>query len=82
MDSERIKFEGRLAMLRREAKELELQINGLINSLRNDLDPLQTTRKLPADRIVTQALQFGSKHTEYVARLEEIEKAKELLGRD
>ena len=80
MDSERIKFEGRLAMLRREAKELEIQINGLVNALRNDIDPLQVIRKLPADRIASQALQLGSRHIEYMGKLEEIEKAKEVLG--
>jgi len=40
MDQERLKREGRLAEKGMKAKELDLKARGLVDSIRNHLDPL------------------------------------------
>jgi hypothetical protein len=78
--NERLKFEGHLAVLKQDAKKLEIQLNGLVEALRNNLDPLCPVHELDAERIASQGIEFAVKHAEYTGILSEIAKAKKILG--
>jgi hypothetical protein len=80
--SERTQQEGHLAMSEKKAKKLEIVLNGLLKSLRENLDPLEKIEKLDGPLIAEQAFDFAAKHSEYRETLAEIRKAKELLGRE
>jgi len=79
--SERLKYEGRLAVMEKEARKLKIQLKGLVDSLRDQLDILEDVRDLSADVIAEQAVEFASKHTEYTELLAKIKEAKKILGR-
>ena len=81
MSRETIKFKGVLADLEYDAKSLGIRIDGLVNGLRNDLNPMMKTRDLPVERISSRAFDLAARHSEYMEALAAIEKAKDLLGR-
>lgn len=78
--SERLQFEGHLALLKLQAKKLEIQLNGLVEALRCNLDPLLPVHDLNAELIASQGIEFAVKHIEYTGILAEIAKAKKILG--
>lgn len=82
MTTERLKYEGHLAVLEKEAAKLKIQIEGVVKSLRENLDPLERPEKLAAKLIVQQVLDLADKHATYKVILADMEKAKEILGRE
>ena len=79
--SERLQFEGHLAVKEMEAKKLEIMIEGLVKSLRENLDPLEKIEDLDVGLVVEQSLDLANKHIAYKQALAEIAKAKKILGR-
>lgn len=79
--SERLKYEGRLAMLRQDAAKLRIQLDGLVKSLRENIDPLERIEKLPGDIIAQQAVNFSAKQSVLLETLDEIRRAEEILGK-
>lgn len=79
--SERLKHEGRLSMLEKDAKALKIQIEGLVRSLRDNLDPMEKAEDLDAEVISSQAVELAAKQSALKEKLGLIAKAKKLLGR-
>lgn len=79
--NEYLKTEGHLAVMEKEAKKLEVLLQGLFTSLRENLDQLIELKDLDADLIAGQAVEFAANHTSYRMVLAKIEKAKKILGR-
>ena len=78
--SERLKFEGKLYGLRVEEKRIRAILKGLIDSLRDALDPTEPAERLDRDRIQALAGEFGNKHLDLYGILDEIRKNKEQIG--
>jgi len=81
MIGEQLKFEGGLLRLEKDAGALKLRMDGLVRALRDNLDPMAKVDRLPVDIIREQAFDLAVKHSEYIEKLAEIEKAKDILGR-
>ena len=82
MDRERQHFEGGLAVGQRKAKELELKIKGLLESVRLHLDPLEKIEELEIDIAFYEMAELSKAWTLYIETQVEIRKAKKILGRD
>jgi len=78
--SERLKFQGRLAEKELEAKELKLRIEGMIDSIRTQLDPFEDIENIKACLIAGQAVDLSEYHTMYLECLADILKLKKALG--
>lgn len=78
--NERLKFQGRLAEKELEAKELKLRIEGMIDSIRTQLDPFEAIENLKARLIAGQAVDLSEYHTMYLEILADIRKLKKALG--
>ena len=81
MSEERLKFQGRLMEKELTAKGLETQIDGLVRSLRDLLDPFEQTAELKTDLIADQAMRLGTLQIRYKEALAEIGAIKKVLGR-
>nr|BDD47311.1 hypothetical protein 14 [bacterium] len=81
MSNERLKYEGRLAVMEKDARKLKVQLKGLVESLRDQLDPTEDVRDLDAEVIASQGVEFASKHTEYIELLAKIKEVNKILGR-
>lgn len=79
--SERLKYEGHLAVLKQDVMQLKTALNGLLKAMRDNLDPLEKIEKIDATLIAEQALDFAGKHSVLREKLAEIVKAEEILGR-
>ena len=79
--NEAVKFEGRLGEQERKKKELILRLKGLLESLRDQLDPTVPVQKLKGEIIADQAIQFSQYQVELEDVLADIAKINELLGR-
>ena len=78
--SERLKFQGRLAEKELEAKKLKLRIEGMIDSIRTQLDPFEDIENIKAHLIAGQAVDLSEYHSMYLETLEDIRKLKKALG--
>lgn len=79
--SEHLKFMGRLAEKELRAKEMDLKIQGLRDSIRDLLDPFEDVADLRVNVVAQQALQMAELHIEYRSVLEEIRAIRKALGR-
>ena len=79
--SERLKFQGRLAEKEMEAKKLKLRLEGLIESLRDQLDPFEMVKDLNGDVIADMALEIAAYRVEYLGVLDETKAIKKALGK-
>lgn len=70
--SEALKFEGRLALYKREAAELRLRISGDVNSVRNFLDPFEAPENLRAQEAAAQAVELAEKVIRLKALVDQI----------
>jgi hypothetical protein len=80
--SERLKYEGHLALAKQDVMQLKTALNGLLKAMRDNLDPLEKIEKIDASLVAQQALEFAGKHIDLKEKLAEIEKAEEILGRE
>ena len=78
--NERLKYQGRLVEKRLEAKKLKLRIEGMIDSIRTQLDPFEDIENIKAHLIAGQAVDLSEYHTMYMETLEDIRKLKKELG--
>lgn len=80
--TERLKQEGRLLENEEKERALELKIKGLINSIRNHLDPFEPLEMLKCDVAAAQAVELAQVQIEYKAVLETIHAINRFLGKD
>ena len=78
--NEILKYKGRLAEKRIEAKKLKLQIKGLVDSIRSQLDPFEKIENIKALVIARQAVDLSEHHTMYISTLIDIRKLKREIG--
>jgi hypothetical protein len=81
MGDERVKFEGRLALNRRERSETQLRMQGLVRSLRDLLDPILPVERLETELIAAQALDLANLSIKYRELLAEAQSIKNILGK-
>lgn len=81
MSDERVKFEGRLALNRRERTETQLRLQGLVRALRDHLDPTLPVERLEGELISAQALDLANLQIRYRELLREAQAIKDVLGR-
>jgi len=79
--SERLKYEGHMAVLEKSKKTLEIEIDGLVKAMRENLDVVVRPEKLNADLIANQALILRNKQIDLKTIIADIDKVKEILGR-
>lgn len=80
--SEFLQQEGKLALKRKEAERLRLQIRGLVKAVRDCLDPTeQDPCKLRTDVAAEAAFQLDKLRTDYLAITAEISEINSYLGR-
>ena len=81
MSDEHLKFLGRRSELELKKRDLSLRIERLIDTLRNEADPLKSIPDLRTDAIVSTALELADacdRHEEVRADLKKIQ---DILGR-
>ncbi|MCX5888076.1 MAG: hypothetical protein NTY36_01325 [Deltaproteobacteria bacterium] len=81
MSFERQKSERQLIVLETEVVPIDLAIAGYRDSLRDLLDPLLPTNQLQAKVIVDLGIKLAAKQIDLKAKLADIGKLKEFLGR-
>lgn len=79
--SEQLKFKGRLAEKELGAGKLKLRIQGLRDSIRENLDPFEAVEDLKTDVAAEQAFELAQLHIEYMRTLQEIAAIKKALGK-
>jgi hypothetical protein len=80
-NDERLKHQGRLAEAELEAKRAAIAAKGLINSLRNLIDPFEELENLSPDMIVDQALRLGNLLAQHREKQSEVAAIRKALGR-
>ena len=79
--SERIKFMGRKQEKQEEAGKLKLSIDGLVESIRDHLDPFAEIEELNTELVAQQAIELAEKQIEYKGLLIEIKAINKVLGK-
>jgi len=69
-----------LAEKEMEAKKLKYRLEGLVSSLRDQLDPFERVEELKGEIIAEQALEFAKLQIEYRGALKEIKAIKKAIG--
>jgi len=78
--TEQQKFMGRLQELKNKSQNLKLQIEGLRDALRDNLDPFEPVEDLKDEMISIQGIEVHKKIISYREVLAEIKQAKRILG--
>lgn len=78
--SERAKMKGQLAEANEKEALLETRLQGLVDSLRDQLDPIADVGELKGEIIATQATEFAAIQIELVQVRQKIETIKKYLG--
>ena len=79
--SERLKFLGRRQELELEKKKLEIHIQGLINNLRDAMDPLLPVSELKTESIAEWAIGLAEAKDRYMGILDGLKQIREILGK-
>ena len=82
MDIAKQQTEGGLAVGQREAKELELKAQGLLESIHLHLDRLKKIEDINMPIAFQQMAELSKTWELYMEKLELIAKAKKILGRE
>lgn len=72
--SEILKYEGHLGELHRAKKKREIDMEGLVKSLRDNLDVLERPENLKTDIIANQAIELRVKRDQYQTIIQDMEK--------
>ena len=80
MSEERLKFLGRRSELSLKKKNLELRIDTLVSSMREELDPLKAIADLHTDRIVMLGLELADTCDRLRDTLADLKKIQDILG--
>jgi hypothetical protein len=78
--SERLKFMGRRQELEVEKKALEIKIQGLIDNLRDALDPLMPVEDLKSDAIAEWSAVLSSARERYREVVAALKQLRDILG--
>jgi hypothetical protein len=78
--SERLKFLGRKQELEKEKKALEIKIQGLIENLRDALDPLLPVEELKPECIAEWSAELATARERYREVAADLKRIKEILG--
>jgi hypothetical protein len=78
--NERLKHLGRLEESKLRAEELRLRMRGLIESLREHIDPFERYEELDTELIASQAMELGAAKIAYAGVLDEIKAIEKALG--
>ena len=81
MNDERIKFSGRLAQEEMTRQQLELKIKGLVDSIRDCLDPFAGIDDLRTDEAAQQAFELAECRIQWIEACGRIKALKKALGR-
>jgi hypothetical protein len=79
--NERLKFGGRLREKELDLKGLQLRIRGLVESIRNNLDPLGEIEDIKADIAAEQSIELAGLKIKYTETLADIQAIKKALGK-
>lgn len=79
--NEVLKFRGRLAEKEFDLKGLALRIRGLVESIRNNLDPFGEIEDIKADIAAEQAIELADLKIRYTENLADIQAIKKALGK-
>jgi len=79
--SERLKHLGRRDELRQEKKRLEIRIQGLIENLRDALDPLAQIEDLEPEKIAEWSAALAEARGLYRNVIADLKKLEDILGR-
>jgi len=82
MDRVRQMHQGRLAIRQDDARKLKFKIKGLLESIPTYLDPLEKYEELEIDAALSQMTDLFAAWVKYKGILDEIAKAKKILGRE
>lgn len=78
--SERLKYLGRRQELQAEKKSLEIRIQGLIDNLRDALDPTAQIEDLQPERIAEWSLELDAAKKRYQEVMDGLKQLRNLLG--
>jgi hypothetical protein len=82
VDTEYLRQEGKRALKKQEAERLRLRILGLVNTIRNCLDPTEKDpARLKTDIAAAEAFELDKLRTDYLALAGEISEIDSYLGR-
>jgi hypothetical protein len=79
--TERLKFMGRRQESELKKKSLEIKIQGLVQNLREALDPFEKTEKLQVDKIAAWSVELADAHDQYMETVSNLERIQNILGR-
>jgi len=79
MSEEQVKFQGRLALNRKQRMEIQLRMQGLVRSLRDLLDPTRPVERLETEMIAAQAVDLAELQVQYRELLREAETIRQYL---
>jgi phage-related minor tail protein len=80
METERLKYRGRLEEAREKAARLKIKISGLRTSMREQLDPFANIDDLMLDIVTEQAIEARAAQIDYLAARDEINAIEKALG--
>lgn len=80
--NERLKAQGHLLEEKEKRRGLELRIRGMVDVVRDCLDPLGEIADLRADMAAEHALDLARLHIEWLETTAKILQIKKALGRD
>ena len=81
LQGERLQFQGKSGEKKIEAKKIEVKMNGLIEAMRNNLNPFEEIEYLNTELIVEQALDLAQLKIDYIGALKEIKAIQKALGK-
>lgn len=81
LQGERLQFQGRLGEKKIEAKKVEIKANGLVDTMRNSLNPFEAIEDINTELIVEQAMDLAQLKIDYIRTLKEITAISKALGR-
>jgi hypothetical protein len=82
LQSERLQFQGRLGEKKIEAKKKEIKMAGLVDAMRDNLNPFsEEIEDLNTELVVEQALDLAQLKIDYVGIMQEIKAIQKALGK-
>lgn len=78
---EMLKHEGRLSEKEKEARKMELQIDGLRDLVRDILDPFEQIAELEIEKALENMSKLADLWARYILILAEIKGIKKMLGK-
>jgi len=79
--NERLKFEGKRALLKNDLRRFELSMQTLIAVIRDELDPTAKVDRIDFDKAAANAIELASKAIERKGFAEDLAAIDEILGR-